>query len=762
MTTTRHLPPTADAVAPLIGRRLTRRQTLALLGSGLAGGALLGAVTGDPGRSVDAAQITIEADPANTAPSGRPTIADVAAALQWDTEQIFRFVADQVAYEPYVGALRGAEGALRAMAGNTVDQALLLAALLTEAAVPYRFAVGQLSAEGQAALESQLAPTIEEISERKLRTFRNPTDQPAATATPPALSDDDRATLERLGTTAAGINAAAGDRADGLVTLLSEAIAKAGIDLPDVAATPLPDREQREHIWVQVADGPFWIDLDPSVPNAAQKQSFADAGTTLDSLGPELDHIVRVTVVVEEASGGVAVPRDVVSVERPSRELIDAPIGIGITTPSAFESFGITITNLFEGGETYVPLIVVGDEAASADAPIGFGGNGGGILGGFSGGDDSIDGEALSLSYRLEIISPDADPVTVERMIFDRIDPVQRAAGAIDLTTIESMDGAAGDRVRAAIQAFTMIDVASADVPPPFPLSRRQELFFGSLAYFTASFYSLRNSLGFDWGTRLGWHPILTAPNAIALRFQPEDPEQADTPVLVEADLLHQARGWRQTETLAPAQVSPWIARGVVDQVAERLVLDPSLWMSDAAASGMVPGISAGLVFETAADKKLPIVALDPSAVQPSDLAAYPNAAQVRITAALDAGMWVIVPGEPVVIDGQDALAWWLVDPATGRITDQLADGRSGASATIREPRVFYSDMTEYVEMLGDFIVKWRNAISCFGNVTGFLVGISAWLVYSLGSSATATNTWLSYAGLWAFYFRMVGSCAGV
>ena len=208
--------------------------------------------------------------------------------------------------------------------------------------------------------------------------------------------------------------------------------------------------------------------------------------------------------------------------------------------------------------------------------------------------------------------------------------------------------------------------------------------------------------------------------------------------------------------------MNPWIARGVVDQVAERLVLDPSLWMSDAAASGIVPGISAGLVFETAADKKLPIVALDPSAVQPSDLAAYPNAAQVRITAALDAGMWVIVPGEPVVIDGQDALAWWLVDPATGRITDQLADGRSGASATIREPRVFYSDMTEYVEMLGDFIVKWRNAISCFGNVTGFLVGISAWLVYSLGSSATATNTWLSYAGLWAFYFRMVGSCAGV
>jgi hypothetical protein len=762
VTTLRTLPPTDEAIAALIGRRLTRRQTIALLGGGLAGGALLGAVTGDPGRSVDAAQITIEAGPTEPQATGRATIADVAAALTYDTEQIFRFVADQVAYEPYVGALRGAEGTLRAMAGNAVDQSLLLAAFLTEAAVPYRFAVGQLSADGQSALESQLAPTIEEISERKLRTFRNPTDPPDTMATPPALSDDDRATLERLGTTAAGINAAAGDRADSLIATLSDVIARAGIDLPNVAATSIPDREQREHVWIQVADGPFWIDLDPSVPKAAQKQTFAEAATTLDALGPDLDHVIRVTIVTEEASGGVPAARDVVSVETPSRELIDAPIGIGITTPSAFESFGITITNLFEGGETYVPLIVVGDEAVSADSPIGFGGNGGGILGGLSGGDDSIDGEALSLGYRLEIISPDADPVTVERMIFDRIDPVQRAADAVDLSTIESMDGPAGDRVRAAIQSFTMIDVASAEVPPPFPLSRRQELFFGSLTYFTASFYSLRNSLGFDWGTRLGWHPVRTAPNAIALRFQPQDPEQADAPVLVEADLLHQASGWRQTETLAPAEVSPWIARGVVDQVAERLVLDPGLWMTDAAASGIVPGLSAGLIFETATNKKVPIVALDPSATQPSDLAAYPDAAQVRIKAALDTGMWVIVPEGPVAIDGQDALAWWLVDPATGRISDQLADGRSGASATIREPRVFYSDLTEYVEMLGNFIVKWRNAISCFGNVTGFLVGYAAWLVYSLGSSATATTTWLSYAGLWAFAFRVIGSCAGV
>jgi len=66
--------------------------------------------------------------------------AQIAQDLGNDPEAIFRFVADEVRYEPYSGALRGASGTYYSRAGNSVDQALLLARLLDAANVRTRFA----------------------------------------------------------------------------------------------------------------------------------------------------------------------------------------------------------------------------------------------------------------------------------------------------------------------------------------------------------------------------------------------------------------------------------------------------------------------------------------------------------------------------------------------------------------------------------------------------------------------------------------------
>jgi hypothetical protein len=47
----------------------------------------------------------------------------------------------------------------------------------------------------------------------------------------------------------------------------------------------------------------------------------------------------------------------------------------------------------------------------------------------------------------------------------------------------------------------------------------------------------------------------------------------------------------------------------------------------------------------------------------------------------LSAGWVAIAPRTPVHLGGAERVGWWLVDPASGRTTDQMDDGR-GVSAT--------------------------------------------------------------------------------
>lgn len=53
--------------------------------------------------------------------------------LDYDSTNIVEFVTEQIAYQPYSGALRRPAGTLNSRAGNTLDQAVLLAKLLRDA-----------------------------------------------------------------------------------------------------------------------------------------------------------------------------------------------------------------------------------------------------------------------------------------------------------------------------------------------------------------------------------------------------------------------------------------------------------------------------------------------------------------------------------------------------------------------------------------------------------------------------------------------------
>jgi len=74
-----------------------------------------------------------------------PYIINQATALHNDPQQMFAFVRDQIAYQAYSGSLRGARGTLWSKAGNALDRASLLVALLRASGFNAQYVQGTLT-----------------------------------------------------------------------------------------------------------------------------------------------------------------------------------------------------------------------------------------------------------------------------------------------------------------------------------------------------------------------------------------------------------------------------------------------------------------------------------------------------------------------------------------------------------------------------------------------------------------------------------------
>ncbi|MGN6032916.1 MAG: transglutaminase domain-containing protein, partial [Thermomicrobiales bacterium] len=403
--------------------RLTRRH---LAGALVAGGALA-AIGADLRKGMGRAA-SAQADIAATPPpvpvgtgyvSTAPTIAGKAAELGYDLDRIVAFVRTGVRYEPYAGALRGALGVLWSGAGNSVDQALLLAALLVESQIVCRVVTGELSAERQQALLTAAGGGA----------GVGMAGTPAATPSPPANLP--------TGTPPPGLGSLepAYDRSRQLyrdaVDTIGAALAAAAIVLPVAMPPTLPDSEVYAHMWVEVADGPRWVRHDPTAgPDAGTAAVSATplAGATPvagDDPAAGLTHTVRVRIVAEELSAGTGVQRDVVTWEGTSIDLLATPVGVLIQTPGDLDGLGYTISEMFTGAASFVPVLAVGDDVQTAATPVVLGSSGSSSLAGAldaatpEGG--GADGELVALWLAVDVQSPGRDPVSVQRTILDRI-----------------------------------------------------------------------------------------------------------------------------------------------------------------------------------------------------------------------------------------------------------------------------------------------------------------------------------------------------
>lgn len=221
-----------------------------------------------------------------------------AKALGTNVEEIFAFVRDDVRYEPYWGVLRGASGTLMGLAGNSLDQSLLLAALLKAHKFDVRFAIGSLQAGDAKKLLGQ------------------------AFANKPAINDAEIS--PQIVTEAAQILGIATQQID---TLIGDGLADAedmqeslwsdvesdhafitgmlqsrglviGRDKPDVAEATMLE-EAGEHVWVQYKNATGdWVDLDPSFRKSNPGEARVQANETFAILPDKFHHTLQFEVTL--------------------------------------------------------------------------------------------------------------------------------------------------------------------------------------------------------------------------------------------------------------------------------------------------------------------------------------------------------------------------------------------------------------------------------------------------------------------------------
>ena len=664
-----------------IDDRPTTRRAL-LRAAGLGSAAIAAGAARSP-RSAAQEATPSAAVPAGPPPQrrlpGGPTVEDTAFALEYDTERMFRFVADEVAYESYAGALRGAKGTLWGLAGNSVDQALLLAELLTTAAMPVRFAVGEL--DDAVATELLDSLRLDAAATRTEATRRRGAGPPPTLDKHPGLTPEQLAALQSPADLRQRLLAQARDQFDTGVRTIEDALAGAQLALPE-ATHELADRERRQHVWVQYADGPDWIDLDPSLPNAEAGTTSARLTETWDELPDDLYQRVLFRVVVETESGGAPVRQDALTHEVRATDLVGERVAFGHGEGQAFKGLGLAIQGLLSGTVQYVPYLLAGQSGEYGTA-VSIGG-GEGAMGAL--GTSEREGQAIAEWLEIDVLLPDAPPHRTIRQVFDRIGPDRRAARPIDLATLppaELINVPDLGPVFPPLEAVSIIAVACQGTPTGyFQQDFAVEDKEADFALFGHAYFAMREALQVEIAADLGYRWYHNQPNLTAITLMPDWSADGVGTLATAVDLLHQGYGVVPIAGGTPA-THPRVMAGVLAHVAERLVVETGATSTDGAPPTLV---SVGDVFEEAARTGVAIRTLTP---ETADVAALDVSAvaKVRIAAALAAGYAVVVPARAILLGAERLVGWWQIDPATGTTFDLMESGM-GAAAPMGEDLV--------------------------------------------------------------------------
>ena len=665
-----------------------------------------------------------------------------AAALGKDPAKIFSFVRDRVAYEAYPGSLRGPRGTLLAMAGNSVDRAALLAALLQSSGQTVRFARGTLSdAQAQELIASMWR-------ERGLSAVAQAQSSSGSSPDLQAVSDALQKNVQRD------------------VTALHDHLSKAG---EPAAATVTADpatlmKEAADHYWVQWSNDGKWTDLDPSFADATPGQTFARMSGTIDTLPSDLFQRVEIHISIEEYTDGKPSTREVLHYAANAADLSGADVLLihrskdhmgGIATPESVDNeqaggIGKANSGLFGGinggvsGDTstksqeqqpgsVTPVLAIAGQSAVVGKSFQQRQQAGG-----GGGESLLSGPvATAESVEIDFLVPGRSKETVVRQIFDVVDRQRRAEKKLpNADEVSALTGANQLDLSQAIydlffttgslDAANFTDLDPADEPaPPRP------------GVFNAATLLRRVNITFA-ATSDALSSRLARPDSSVCRLYPDSPRVQIADVTTTAGVTRLTLDLRRDKARAVGNgvgakelFYAQMLRGVLDGTLERVLVDYINRPPSGASGERLQSISTSWIMEQGQAESVPLALMTGEhSSMPSGLT---PATTTLLRQRLGDGFLLLAPNRAITLADAPRLAWWQVDRHSGEtiaVTDEgLYQAATEYTVIIDEEEGFsvvYMQSDKYGVIRSTYsgkeVYSFINTLRAFGGYTRLMV----------------------------------------
>ena len=616
-------------------------------------------------------------------------------SLDWDPAAIIRFVSEEIHFEQYEGLLRGAQGTLMSRAGNSLDQAVLLATLLKDAGLDARILRGRLSREQARTLLRLMRP----VSERQ---------KPGSAKPPSAFGDrtkDDVSTTE-FDHLLIGMDATFGpewelpssESIDSALAGIVAVLEDGGVELGDSRALARLEAQAQDYFWVEYRSGPSdgWKSEQPVFrEDAGGFSSLESIETLAGEIPAELQHRVRMQVFVEQKFGSELNVHPVMDPwERPAANLmgtllsfVNTPSGLSEETLDAGWDAVIEKTDLilpmlngslapgaraFNLDGTVYSLDVVGMDQINAKALFETVGskveNAVGALGSL-GDEEPLEVEPVALTAQwidYTFIAPGGEETLQRRIVLDRLGPAARTR--VDFSSFDApLDF--GELVAAQMFVVNGGQLPTEYLKDQYVASLEAALENGRYAHGFEGVLLLYELFEEDPGRQSTLISYRPSPNLVARGVGPD--ADFKNRLVFYTDIVSNTRlslRW-QPEALIPDPIAN-IRQGIWESFTERLAI--------AGSSYQVPSDLRRMetVWRSAPSDR---VLLRPD--QSDVLAATSLPDDLKGFMSVDLADGYAVIASPLASESPDHRSWWRVDAGSGVTLGMGPSGR-GAVAT--------------------------------------------------------------------------------